>query len=103
MPIFKLFAEGVSILQSSPFESVRVLQQGIFKHILMKYFRQDSEIVSFDLHTNGIFPVGCQVTPTLKIKVCLKIDMVCRFPSFGMQILNFRCANMAFSKHHIFK
>ena len=57
MPIYKLFVEGVSILQRSPFESVRVLQQGIFKHILMKYFRQDSEIVSIDLHNNGIFPV----------------------------------------------
>ena len=56
MPIYKLFVDGVSILQSSPFESVRVLQQGIFKHILMKYFRQDSEIVSLDLHNNGIFP-----------------------------------------------
>ena len=98
MPIFKLFAEGVSILQSSPFESVRVLQQGIFKHILMKYFRQDSEIVSFDLHTNGIFPVGCQVTPTLKkSKYVWKLTryadfqvLVCRYWILGVQIWLFQ-------------
>ena len=43
--------------QPSPFGSVHVLQQGTFKHILIKYFRQDSEIDSIDLHNNGIFPV----------------------------------------------
>ena len=37
--------------------TVHVLQQGTFKHILIKYFRQDSEIDSIDLHNNGIFPV----------------------------------------------
>ena len=36
---YKLFVKGVSILQSSPFGSVHVLQQGIIKQMLMKYFR----------------------------------------------------------------
>ena len=35
---------------------------------------------------------------TQKIKVCLKIDMVCRFRSLGMQNLNFRYTNMDFFK-----
>ena len=35
---------------------------------------------------------------TRKIKVCLKIDWVCRFQSLGKQILNFRYANMDFFK-----
>ena len=50
------FLKGVSILHSSPFGSVHVLQQGTFKHILIKYFRQDSEIDFIDLHNNGICP-----------------------------------------------
>ena len=33
-----------------------------------------------------------------KLKACLKIGIVCRFQTLGMQILNFRYANMDFFK-----
>ena len=45
MPIYKLFVNGVSILQSSLFWSVHVLQQGTFKHILIQYFRWRDDIL----------------------------------------------------------
>ena len=53
-----------------------------------------------DPHTRYIFEKGYSKKrlPHQKIKICLQIDLVCRYRILGMKIWNFRYANMDFFK-----